>query len=513
MTSATTTSLDSTFDAFLAQRQANPRSGQNERKGSGLAWLPDFTKAQGLGSAAHVSAILGSKLGILAVAGFVAMGSVVAGLSDRRSHEAARKNLDERRFNASMLRDYVVRQNAEIAAAVPARRRNPSDSLHYVIGGSEAAQALPFDAAKALGATSGVSADAAAKAAADAAQAKSGKDGDAADAKSANDPKAIAEGLLAQAKAGAGAADGAAGQEGAAVRGAMGGGLRDALNGAFSHSGFGPALHSAAGMSSGIGRSFDSPHLKNSLLEKTGAPRDPGTASVVSNPVTKGSARNWAAARQISAVARNSADAQRLRQMSGLMANNWKGQVERPVAAQTAAWEATAAPSGVIQGAGASTGGTPIGSAATNPTTGESGPIDSGSETAAAPVTPAAVPTVPQDHSFCPYQWAIDLAKILLIVILVLSIIIQIFEGKAWFHAIAQALNAVVTICGVLLAMLGIYMMCMQQTMQGVIWTAIGAIVAALSWGGSSTVSIGSLAIATPIAIAIMALIGLGESK
>ena len=396
--------------------------------------------------------------------------------------------VDKRRFNAQLLRDNVLRQNAEMSAAVPAARRSASDSLRFVVAGQTTALPDPFVAAAAR---YGAAADPAGKGAADAAaEGKTAKEGE----------RAIAQALLAQA------------QE--TTPGTPDGGLKDALNNTFGNGG-GFRLTSSrtgTGMSSGIYRSFDAPHMKNSLLEKTGALKNAAQAAAVSNPLAKGSPRVWVAARQISAAARTGAYASRLRQMSALMTANRGGQAERPAAAMTAAWDASAAPNGIIQGGAASPAGAPAAAPASTPQTGESGPIANDSETAAP--APAAVPDVPSDHNVTPYQWAIDLAKILLVVILVLSIVIEVCRDGILTEEAVAALEAIVAVCGALLAALGIYMMAaMGQTMQGLMYTAIGAIVCALALAGPEATQGGMLATAWPIAAAILSLIGLSEKN
>ena len=454
------------FETFIKTRQAVVND-KKEKKRGGLPWWPNLAATRGMGVGAQIGAAFASKIGFLTF--FALIGTVAAGggLWQQARVRAQQDTLKSKQFNMAILRDHIIRQNEELKIAKPKVDHVRNDTLGFVYRGEGLDNPnASVDAAKAA-------AEAAAKAEADKV-----KEGDKAKEPGSPDPNAMAAAMMQQAQGtrdGAGA-PGAAGARAASRLGA----------------GFG-ALKGGAGMSGGVGRGFDNLNMRNSTLGKGDGLRASAAAGLGSNPLGKGAPRNWQAARNVTSGARSAIDANRLRGMQGLMAANRSGDVTKAAAANSQAWDASAAPGQSIQGAGAAIPGAagPSGSAPEATAAPEGGPMDVSSGNNP-DISTANVPDIPGYQDAVPYQWAITIAKMLMAAIFLVSL--YILAAKA-FPTIASpgiiaACETAIAIMGGLLAVLGLYMISMQQYLQGTIWTVLGAGVAILALAAPVTAGV-----------------------
>ena len=436
------------FDSFLKERADDKK----EKKRAGIPWWPNFAAARGMGVASQIAVTLASKLGLLAIFGAISVGAAGAGLVQRSHVRAQVADQKAKQFNMSLLRDHIIQHNQEMKSRLPTLDTARKDTLGFVYRGDgiDNPNASPADAAKA--------AEAAGKAEA----AKATEDTAKTAAPPAPDQNAMMAAMMAQAQG----AQGAAG-----AQGGMGSGRFGRMS-----SGFG-ALKGGAGMAGGVGRGFDNLNMKNQLLAKGSGIRGGVEAGVGSNPLGKGAARNWVAAGPKTSGVRNATDANRLRSMSALMAANRPGDVTKAAAANNAAWDAAAPTGQSIQGAGASAPGISGGPSSSVPDVGgpgEGGPTSIGGGDANADIAPN-VPDVPEFKNVTPYQWAVDLAKIILAAALVVAVVAFCSKWIPLYGAaIYGACVAILMVLGGLLAAFGAYMVSMGQTLQGLVWTGMG---------------------------------------
>ncbi|MBI4423022.1 MAG: hypothetical protein HY554_04815 [Elusimicrobia bacterium] len=458
------------FESWLKQRQSEQSSRKRERRGA-APWLPDFSAVKGAGFAAHASAALGSKLGMLALFGLLGSGAAGVGVVNRNrllhEQEAAKK----KQFQTQLLRDHILREHEALKKAVPTKDGVRNDTLGFVSQGN-----LPVSG----NADPSAGADAA-KAAEDAAAAKAAQE-EAAAPEAAPDPNAMAQAMLAQAQTQG--VNPAAGAEAAAGRGF--GQLSAGLGG----------MRGGGGMAGGIGRGFDAPKLSNALMGKVQGMK-PGAdpQGLMDNRARKGVKAKWAANRGVTASARTSKAASKLRQMQTSMAANRNAEVGKSAAANTAAWESIAAPGQAITGAGAAApiAAAPGGGGAIQPmAAGEGGPMSVGSGSG------NDLPTVPEIEAYenvTPYQNLITMAKMIMLAITALSIAILAAKFFGFFGApLIAALVKVVAGLGAILAILGVVMIGMGQTAQGTLYTVIGAMVAVLAMISPHAVQAGTTA-------------------
>lgn len=125
-------------------------------------------------------------------------------------------------------------------------------------------------------------------------------------------------------------------------------------------------------------------------------------------------------------------------------------------------------------GVGAGTGGAGIDAGGSvNPNTGGSA-IDPNDE--AAPIANN------KGKNVTKYQGLINAALMLLAIISVLAILAMIFDKKAWFETIAQAIKAVMVALAAIVTLLGVAIMAQGQYLQGGILTAVGAFVTYIAY-------------------------------
>lgn len=464
------------FEAYFSQRRAEVSPKKKERKGAGLPWWPNFAATKGLGVGAQVASVLASKAGILLVCMSLSATAGVLGLAQKNRLRAEEEAMKRKQFQASLLRDHILKQNAQIKAGIPTVDRARNDTLGYVSAGSLAAPTAGDGAANAAGAA-GAAGSGDGKGAGEAGGSKKEE------GPGAMDPNALAAEMMAK----AGGAQGAAGAAAGAGAGNFG-----RLS-----QGMGGGMRGGAGMSGGVGRGFDQMGMRNAMLAKAQAFRGGNEAGLMDNKVRRGNPRKWEARGSRTAAARSSATAKRLAKMSADMNANRTGDVAKTASANTAAWENSAAPGMVTSGPGASTpgaGGQSGGGIGAFPGEQEGGPINAGPGDVGG--LASSVPTIPDYVNATPYQWAVDLAKMLMIAILALSVIIMIMKATVIGNAYIPMLLNVLAGLGAILGILGVYMMAMDQYAQGMLWTVIGGAVTVLALAAPSAVTAGAKSIA-----------------
>lgn len=450
------------FETFVKERQAELTTKKKEKKRSGIPFWPNFAATKGAGASAQIAAALASKVGMMAVFGAVSAVVGGAGLFHRLQIQREAEGLKKKQFQTSLLRDHIIQQNqqakANIGSAVPSIDGVRNDTIGFVKAGELAAPSA---------------ADAAAAAAAEAAKNGDGaKDGDGAkgdEAPAGMDPNAIAAQMMGQAQGaqGAGGARGGSGAGGAAF-----GKLSQGLGG----------MRGGGGMSGGVGRGFDQGNMQNSMLAKAQAMKSGDSGASITKSLTrKGKMRSLVSRRNITAKARGSGDAAKLRAMSADMAANRTGTADKAAAANTASWEAAAPGGQQVSGPAASapsaqTGGSSFGF----PEQAEGGPVFAGGNPADVDLG-AQVPTIPDFENVTPYQWAVDIAKMLMMVITALAAFIVVCNLTGIGSTIVPTIISIIAALGGILALLGIYMVAMGQYVQGTIWTVLGGVVAGLA--------------------------------
>lgn len=464
------------FDAFLKVRQNEVVERKKEKKRGALPWWPNLAATKGLGVGAKAAALVASKAGFLIMTMALAAGAGVFGLAQRGRLQAEADAMKKKQFEASLLREHILKQNAAPKNAMPTVDRARGDTFGFVSAGGLSGPQAGEGAAGAAGA------DASAGAADGKAGAEAGGAKEQEGAQNA-DPNAMAAELMAQAGArnAAGAAAGGRNADFGKLSQGMGGGMRG-----------------GGGLAGGVGRGFDQMSMKNAMLARAESFKGGNPAGIMDNKLRKGNARKWEARGGKTAQARASASANRLRQMAGTMAANRTGDVAKAATANTAAWEQTAAPGQITTGAGASIpGASGPGNAGVGafPGDNEGGPMNMGPGDVGGDLA-SNVPNVPEYRNATPYQWAVDLAKLLMIAIMVLSLIIMAMKATVIGNAYIPMLTNIVAGMGAILGILGVYMMAMSQYAQGMLWTVIGGAVTLLALAAPTAVSEGSKGIA-----------------
>ncbi len=458
------------FESFVKERQAELTTKKKEKKRSGIPFWPNFAAVKGAGASAQLAAAIASKVGMMAA--FAVVSAVVggAGLAHRFNLQRESEDFKKKQFQTSLLREHVLQENqkakANIGSAVPSVDGVRSDTIGFVKAGEFAAP-NPADAA------------AAAAAAAGAAAGSGSKDGDGAkkgdEAPVGMDPNAIAAQMAAQA---AGAPGGAGSRGG---NGAGSGGF-----GKLS-SGMGGGMRGGGGMSGGVGRGFDQGNMHNNMLAKSqGMKSGDAGANITKSGTRKGQMRNWVSRRNMTANARNGSDAAKLRAMAADMSANRGATADKASAANTASWEAAAPAPQQVSGPGASAPAAQSGGGGfSNPEAAEGGPTF-GATNPGDVDTGATVPEVPAFENVTPYQWAVDIAKILMILITVLAAFIAILQATGIGNTIVPTIVSIIAALGGVLALLGVYMLAMGQYLQGTLWTVVGGLVAGLAIAGGA---------------------------
>lgn len=476
------------FDAFLKDRQTEVAERKKEKRRGALPWWPNLAATKGLGVGAKAAALVASKAGFLVMTMALAAGAGVVGLAQRGRLQAEADAMKKKQFEASLLREHILKQNTAPKSAMPTIDKARGDTFGFVSSGGLSGPQPGEGAAGASGAD----------AAAASADAKAG--GEAAGAKEQEgaqnvDPNAMAAELMAQAGArnAAGAAAGGRNADFGKLSQGMGGGMRG-----------------GGGLAGGVGRGFDQMSMKNAMLARAESFKGGNQASVMDNKLRKGNARKWEARGGKTAQARASASANRLRQMAGTMAANRSADVSKAATANTSAWEQAAAPGQVTTGAGASIPGA---SGPSNagiggfPGDNEGGPVNMGPGDIGTDLA-SNVPNVPEYKNATLYQWAVDLAKMLMIAIMVLSAIIMIMKATVIGNSMIPMLTNIVAGMGAIVGILGVYMMAMGQYAQGMLWTVIGGAVTLLALASPTAVEGGSESIAIGWQGFVMPLLG-----
>lgn len=249
------------------------------------------------------------------------------------------------------------------------------------------------------------------------------------------------------------------------------------------------ALAGGAGLSGGVGRSFDGGRLGSNLgiaRSFSGGPRVGRTSAGSARASGFGgrglAARQLAAANQLSNQARRGADETRASNASAAFDNNPGGNA--------------------VTGGGAGSGSNPANSVLSDPPSnpgggGSSGPTE-GSESGFDECTGGQInsseggcidPPKPKGTDATPWKMMIQLAKILAIIgtiCLLIAAAIALIAGKADFtgiaFTIAQILGGIAAFCGIIVTFLGIMIAAMGQSWQGILITVGGL---GLSIGGA----------------------------
>jgi hypothetical protein len=436
-----------------------------ERKRGGAGWLGARGAGSGFGGAVGGSGAGAGFAGMsaakvilsLVVAGSVSAGAWQFGRSfsgpSANGKAAARKVFDDKDGGKYADTSNVMKTQTTIP-----------NSLGYVSGSTDgltpeerAKRAAEAEAAR-------VAADEAAKKDAEE-QAKKDQEAASADSKSAVDPATIASTM-------------------AGKKPALGEGKFGRLGG-FG----GGGLSGGSGLSGGINRSFGGnadlgkPKINAGSMSAFRNTGKPGFTSAGRSVAGRSKSKGFAK-RQL-----DNAFAQSRQATSAGKSENAAASAASPFDNNPGQGNVIAGP-GLNSGAGAGTadGGTPM-----NPNAG-GGPIDSNAGAACsqgmAPDINGNCQTIQTQAAKddAQYQWMIQLAQALLVIIGILSLACLVFKGKAWFEAIADAISAIIGALGVVVAGLGLAIMAMTgDKVMGGILTAIGALVAAVAFWPAAT--------------------------
>lgn len=431
---------------------------KSRSRGAGIPWWPVASAGQGL----TFGAVLGCKLGMLLLWGAVVAGAIGYG-----------------RAQAPMIQSFKSEQRAKALAAIkkkatklvyegdlsqlPGSRRS-GDSVGMVsgtLGGKTAAQIAAEEAAEAK-----ARADAATAAAA-AADAAVG------DAPLDSEIPTVADVDAASGMGGPGMGGDASAQ--AAMSGAKKfGELSKTL---------GSGLNGGAGMAGGFARGFDSPKFKDpkndpASMGKALAMRGDAKTGRLSSRLPSANMRGGTAKRQLA----------RAFKMSNL-ARGGPNESRSTLANQ--AFDSKSDGSS-IEGAGAGTGEIVKGPSSSEPPSAPNtgGPTGTGGEMKNCPdgSTAAVCPDSQAGHSVDPVDAMVDIAKVLVMVLgglMIIQAALTLLEWSVWTEAVKEAVNVAIMALGIGLAAIGIAMMTMDRPVQGGIYTAMGALAAALAWPGN----------------------------
>ena len=430
--------------------QVQVKGPTKERRGSGIPWFPNFAAVQGKSIGVHVLTLLASKFGLIAALGSVALGSAAVGVT-MRNDDMARTAMNSRRLAQRM-------HNAGAAGAAGTAGSQAAGPISGVDSAQDGMAYIKGGGGDQAGAAQGEGASASA-AAPDAKSAKGGEGAKGADGANG------AEG----AKDGRGAQDAVAAAAAAAMRG--GGALGSASakpmlskmpsfsNGSSGGGGGGGMMGGSAahGSSSGLRESVD--------------------ASVRNGSLGSGRDRLTALGRRTSGIQGSKGMNDLLKMGPGMQGN--KTGTEAGVSTQRTGFDTAApiAPAMTALAPGVSPGASaPASNAGQTPA--EGGPMDvSGGNSGSS----SNVPDVPGYVNVTPYQWAITLAKMIMLIATVLAGFIAICKATSWTGISAATLvmlTQVVAALGGVLALLGCFMLAMGQYIQGTIWTVIGGALA-----------------------------------
>ncbi|MBI5244647.1 MAG: hypothetical protein HY922_13345 [Elusimicrobia bacterium] len=249
-------------------------------------------------------------------------------------------------------------------------------------------------------------------------------------------------------------------------------------------------LSGGGGMSGGIGQGFQQAKLSNAALGQASA-FSKGQKAKTTRAMIPANARGAARLSKM-----NSATGKRLDKMERAMASSRRVNPETGAAAQTQQWSNSQPGGQGMQGPGVS--GTGIGTGSSGAGPGEGGPITDASQTPTG--CPAGFKLVGSsceatdsqlDHkNVTPWQSQVDMATALLTaasILLLLAFLIGL-AAKAIplygsvLYAIAKYLAYAALALSAIVAVLGIAIMAQGQMLQGGIFTAIGALQAALAY-------------------------------
>lgn len=469
------------FQTFIKQR----KQGKKEKRRFGIPWWPNLSAVQGLGFGAQLGAVLGSGVGISALCVAMCVTAGAVGLIQKNRIRAQRDAIKKKQFEASLLRDHILKHGDKMKSAVPTVDGARNDTVGFVFGGG-----LPGEGVEGGTPTGQALTGEPAGEGKGAGEAGGAKDGDGA---APMDPNALAAQMMAQ----AGGADAAAGAKAAAGAAASSiGKLSQGMGGG----------RSGGGMTAGGGRGMSADLRNAAALGKAQGFRGGQEAGLKDNKLRRGNPRKWEARGSRTAAARSGATAKRLARMAADMSANRTGDVAKAASANTAAWEKSAAPGQVTQGPGAAipgASGDSGGGVGAFPTAPEGGPVNVGDDFDTGDLK-TNVPTIPDYQEATPYQWAVDLAKMLIYGIIAASLIVAALRATGYGLAAVPAIIKAIALMGGLLAALGVYMIAMDQYWQGTMYTILGGIVAITALAAPETQSIS--ATKTALAGAAMAL-------
>lgn len=429
-----------------------------KRRSGGIPWLPFIPAGQGL----TVGAILGCKAGMLLLWGAVVAGAI--GFGRAQAPEIMRFKADQRAKALAAVKKKAPKYVYDgDLSNLPGMKRS-GDSVGMVSGtmGGKSAAELAAEAADA------------AKARADAEAAAAAADAAVAETPLASEIPQVADVDAAASALGAAGAGGDAAAMAAAAGSRKFGELSKTL---------GSGLNGGAGMAGGFSRGFDAPKFKDPKndLASTGkalAMRGDSKVGRLAGRLPKSNMPGGTAKRQLARAFKMSNDARK------------GGNETRSTLAQQAFDSNTGGSS--IEGAGAGTGeivkGPSSSEAPAAPNTG--GPTGTGDMKRCPDGSTAAVcPDSEAGHSVDPVDAMVDIAKVLVMVLgglMIIQAALQLLKATGpWVETVTQALQVAIMSLGLGLAAIGIAMMTMDRPVQGGIYTAMGALAAALAWPGN----------------------------
>ena len=444
----------------MAERtpEVQVQRSDDDRRGAGIPILPIASAAPAKGFGAQLALLLSSKLGMAAAMFGLAIGAAGLGALTRRGDLARGPSA------ASGAGAGQGASAAAGAAAAPAGvvdgAQGAKDGMAYVsggaAGGSGSAEGFGDRGPGKLfaGDAAGGGKEAGA----------SGSDGSKAADGAAEVQGAAGAQALAAAAAAAAQAPGAAGGAGAKTQLAKVPGF------------------SSGGSPGGGAGGGGGPPPKAESLGQAGKFKQGVEASVRQGAAGGGARERLVATGRRTSGVGGSKGMGNLLSMAPTMQGNKTGS-EAGSARQTLGFDSGQAPSAQLSASapGLSSSGGGLNSAGAGLTPGEGGPAMGGSAGGGGSSL-TNVPDIPAYANVTPYQWAIDIGKMLMLVIMVLAIVSAIAKKFHLFGAgVLKMIYGITAALGAILALLGVYMLAMGQFLQGGIWTILGSVTAIIA--------------------------------